>query len=114
MLTVYLIVMRRLKISYPTALSLAQESRSLICPNEGFQRQLQIWEQCNLDVYMPSTAGETEKKEKPAYKAWKDERDSLLRGGEDVVNRARTSAMASMAARFGKRRQEALGHSPNP
>lgn len=103
--------MRKLQVSYAEALSLAQESRSLISPNEGFHRQLQVWEQCKFDVYMPTTVDGI-KKEKPAYKAWKDQRDGLLRGGEEAVNRARVSAMANMAARFGKRRQEALENRP--
>ncbi|KAK2761322.1 hypothetical protein FQN54_001844 [Arachnomyces sp. PD_36] len=104
-------LMRKLQIPYPEALSLAEESRSLVCPNDGFHRQLQIWEQCKFNVYTPSSA-DNAKKEKPAYKAWKDERDDLVRAGEEAVNRARASAMANAVARFGKKRQEALDRRP--
>jgi dual specificity phosphatase 12 len=111
MLTPYLIVMRSLKIQYSAALSLAQESRPLICPNEGFERQLQAWEQCDFDVY--ASCGDTaEKEEKPAYREWKNERDDLFRAGEEAVNKARALGIANMAARFAKKRQEALGQ-PN-
>lgn len=59
---------------------------------------------------MQSTADET-MKEKPAYKAWKDERDNLVKQGGEAVTKARASSIASMVARFGKIRQEALNHS---
>ena len=103
--------MRKLQIPYPAALSMAQESRSLICPNKGFERQLQVWGDCKYDVYVDnpatSAAAENLRKEKQVYRAWKRERDNLAKGGAEALNKARFSAMASMAAKFGQRRQEA-------
>ena len=103
--------MRKLQISFSDALAMARESRSIICPNEGFQRQLQIWEQCHYDIYANEQATSTDgKKEKPPYKAWKVERDNLFKQTTEDVAKLRYSAMATMAAHFGKRKQESRGN----
>jgi len=106
--------MRSLSLSYSSAVTLARESRPIICPNDGFERQLRVWQFCKYDIYQPSsdapsttTEAVTEtRQEKPSYKAWKAERDVLLKRGEEDVNRAKFSSVASMAALFGKRRRE--------
>ena len=104
--------MRSLSLPYASALSLARESRPVICPNDGFERQLRIWEYCKYDIYehlldrSSTAATEETRKEKPSYKAWKAERDSLLKRGEEDINRAKFSSVASMVALFGKRRRE--------
>ncbi|KAF2102801.1 phosphatases II [Rhizodiscina lignyota] len=101
-------LMHKLQLSFSAALALARDSRSMICPNDGFERQLRIWEICEYDIYTDEPSAEAaERKEKRAYTVWKAERDNLLKRGEEDVNRARFSSMASMAAHFGKRRQEA-------
>lgn len=121
--------MRRFSLPVSSALSLARASRPIITPNSGFERQLRIWEHCQCDVYLEdcdskrpttssdsrtkSTVGDTQawpttqslRKPKPAYKAWIAERDSLLKRGQEDINRARFSSMASMAAQFGRRRR---------
>lgn len=101
------VVMRHLSLPYSSALSLARSSRPLISPNTGFEYQLRIWDHCKYDVYaVDSTTSATGAilKEKPAYKAWKVERDNMMNKGEEAVNKARFSSMASMAAQFGRRR----------
>lgn len=45
--------------------------------------------------------------EKPAYKEWIAERDTLFKRGEEAVNRARVSSLGSSAAKFGKIRVDA-------
>ncbi|EXJ57480.1 hypothetical protein A1O7_07828 [Cladophialophora yegresii CBS 114405] len=110
--------MRRFQLSYASALSLARESRPQITPNSGFEKQLRVWEFCG---YSADDWGEGsgcsdntgrrskgERKEKPPYRAWKAERDNLLKRGEEDVNRARFSSLADMAARFGRRRQAVM------
>src|ERR1700742_5054996 len=101
--------MRKLRLPYASALGLARESRPEICPNNGFEKQLRVWEFCKYSVYSDSIdsdgTGHAERKDKPPYTAWKAERDNLLRKGEEDVNRARFSSLADMAARFGRRRQ---------
>ncbi|RFU26809.1 hypothetical protein B7463_g9532, partial [Scytalidium lignicola] len=110
-------LMRSLCVPYSTALSMARESRPLISPNQGFEYQLKVWEHCKYDIYLsqlPSPSPSVHQrnkiegpKEKPAYKAWKQERDALLGRGEEAVNRARVSSIATLAAQFGRRRAEA-------
>lgn len=99
------LVMKKRQLSFAAALGLARESRPQICPNSGFEKQLRIWEFCGYSVYQSVELG-NERKEKPPYKAWKAERDNLLKLGEEDINRARFSSLAGMAARFGQRRQE--------
>jgi hypothetical protein len=102
--------MRRFQLSYATALNLARESRPRICPNNGFEKQLRVWEFCRYSIYRDSDGSTEEiRKEKPPYKAWKAERDNLLQKGEEHVNRARFFSLADMAAKFGRRRQELSG-----
>ncbi|KAH8800354.1 protein-tyrosine phosphatase-like protein [Xylogone sp. PMI_703] len=108
-------LMRTLSVPYSTALSMVRETRTWATPNRGFEYQLKVWEHCQYDVYLPdspSTASESISnegpKEKPAYKAWKRERDALLSKGEEVVNRARVSSIASLAAEFGRKRKESI------
>ncbi|KAK4943563.1 hypothetical protein LTR10_016857 [Elasticomyces elasticus] len=106
-------LMRNFQISYSAALSLARESRPIICPNQGFGTQLRAWEHCKYDIYLDveDEAGSNrtkEKKEKPPYKAWKAQRDDLLAGGEEDTNKVRFSSLASAAATLGKRRLENL------
>ncbi|OCT47194.1 hypothetical protein CLCR_02423 [Cladophialophora carrionii] len=110
-------LMRRFQLSYASALSLARESRPQITPNSGFEKQLRVWEFCGYNVYDcgDETGGSGEagsrqavRKEKPPYRAWKAERDNLLKRGEEDVNRARFSSLADMAARFGRRRQDVM------
>lgn len=103
--------MRKRQLSFAAALSLARDSRALICPNSGFEKQLRIWEFCGYSIYQgvnteEATKSGNERREKPPYKAWKAERDNLLKQGEEDINRARFSSLAGMAARFGQRRQE--------
>jgi hypothetical protein len=100
--------MRAFALPYSSALILARESRPLISPNAGFERQLRIWEHCRYHIYLAESTSSpgSAPKEKAAYKAWKSERDILLKRGEEAVNKARFSSMASMAAEFGKRRLE--------
>ncbi|KAF2183508.1 phosphatases II [Zopfia rhizophila CBS 207.26] len=99
-------LMRTLTLSYDTALSLARESRSLVTPNPGFERQLRIWEECQYEVYTcePATASTPylPPVEKPAYKVWKQQRDDLFCQRTEDVNKIRASTMASMAAQFRK------------
>ena len=83
--------MRTLGLSYDTALSLARESRPLIMPNPGFQRQLRVWEECQCDVYLqePDTTSipSSPVVEKPAYKVWKQQRDDLFSQRIEAVNK---------------------------
>jgi hypothetical protein len=53
---------------------------------------------------MPGTT-----KERGPYRDWKRERDELWKGGEEAVNKARISAMGSMAAGFGRMRLKGVG-----
>ncbi|OCK78047.1 phosphatases II [Lepidopterella palustris CBS 459.81] len=105
-------VMRTLSLTYSSALGLVCESRPQVLPNLGFEKQLRIWGFCKYDIYCARTgskAGEAaggERVEKPAYKAWKRERDALLGRGEEAVNRERAKGMARVAAAFAKRRVE--------
>ncbi|KIW24051.1 hypothetical protein, variant [Cladophialophora immunda] len=102
-------LMRKFKVSYSAALTLARESRTEICPNSGFEKQLRVWEFCQYNVFRDDDKQEDKHKvrsKKQSYKTWLAERDNLLQRGEEDVNRARFSSLASMAARFGRRRQE--------
>jgi hypothetical protein len=102
--------MRLHTLPYSSALALARESRPPISPNTGFEYQLRIWEHCKYDVYSvaeTTSATGAMLKEKAAYKAWKAERDNVMNRGEEAVNKARFSSMATMAAQFGKRRLDA-------
>lgn len=99
--------MRKTSLHYSSALALARESRALITPNPGFEYQLRVWHFCGYDVYASDNSinlDSSSRKEKAAYKTWKSNRDEMLGRGEEVVNRARYSSMASLAAAFGKRR----------
>ena len=98
--------MRKFSLSYAAALSLAHESRPQITPNTGFEKQLRIWAFCEHDVFVSSLEDEGPRKEKPAYKAWKAERDNVLTQGEEDINRARFSSLAQSVASFGRRRME--------
>lgn len=96
------------KLPFSAALCLARESRPLICPNDGFERQLRTWEFCNYDVHSDELVPDAAvRKEKRAYAVWKAERDNLLKRGEEDVNRTKSASIASMAAQFGRRRQQA-------
>ncbi|OAG40111.1 hypothetical protein AYO21_05589 [Fonsecaea monophora] len=106
-------LMRKFKLSYSDALALARESRPEICPNSGFEKQLRVWEFCQYSVYLDEDGQQTkqtERRKKPSYKAWIAERDNLLRRGEEDVNRARAASLASMAARFGRKRQDEMAN----
>ncbi|OAL36466.1 hypothetical protein AYO20_04362 [Fonsecaea nubica] len=106
-------LMRKFKLSYSDALTLARESRPEICPNSGFEKQLRVWEFCQYNAYLDENgreATQTERRKKPSYKAWIAERDNLLRRGEEDVNRARVASLASMAARFGRKRQDEVAN----
>jgi hypothetical protein len=90
--------MRTLNLSYDSALTLARQSRPLINPNPGFERQLRIWEECKYEVYapevdtdsVPSSAVEV----KPAYKAWKRQRDELFSRKIEEMNNPNGGAFA--------------------
>jgi dual specificity phosphatase 12 len=97
-------VMRTLSLPYADALSLVRQARPLVSPNIGFARQLKVWEECRYDVFVHNN-----EEEKAPYTTWKNERDELLRKGEEAVQRARVSAMGSMAAGFAQTRLEKLG-----
>jgi dual specificity phosphatase 12 len=97
-------VMRTLSVPYADALSLVRESRPIVTPNIGFARQLKVWEECRYEIFIHDT-----EKEKTPYRLWKKERDELLGRGEEAVNRARVSAMGSMAAGFGQMRLKKAG-----
>lgn len=99
--------MRELSLNYAAALALARESRPLITPNQGFETQLGVWEQCKYDIFIHQP-GSTIPLEKYAYKAWKSNRDGLIGRGEEAVNRTRVASMASLAASFGKRRLQSI------
>ncbi|OAP56465.1 hypothetical protein AYL99_09644 [Fonsecaea erecta] len=101
-------LMRKFNLSYSAALTLARETLPAICPNTGFEKQLRLWEFCQYNVYFDGGDEQqiVRRREKPSYKAWIAERDNLLKRGEEDVNRARFSSLASMAARFGRKRQE--------
>jgi hypothetical protein len=107
-------VMRTLNISFATALAAARQSRPLISPNQGFEKQLIIWTQCDYNIYLQSTptssANETPKEKEP-YKEWKADRDRLFVEGEEAVNKKRASAMASMAAGIGRMRSHMVEES---
>ena len=98
--------MRKFSLDYTWALALARVSRRIISPNTGFARQLRIWSDCQYSIFAPATTSAACGEEKEAYKVWKAERDRLLGRGEEVLMKARVSAMASMAAGFGKMREE--------
>jgi hypothetical protein len=91
--------MRTLSLPYTNALSLARESRPLIMPNSGFEKQLLVWESCGYDIHCCDSV--TEKEE---YTVWKRERDGVFGMGEEAVNKARAASMARTVAAFGKRR----------
>jgi hypothetical protein len=101
-------VMRRFVLSYSSALAKASESRSRICPNAGFERQLRIWESCKYNIYISgNTTCSSGAKEKERYKAWKAERDdNMLRRGQEAVSKSRFSSTAMMAPQFGKRKTD--------
>jgi len=94
--------MRKFSMPYVDALALARESRFIISPNSGFERQLQVWDDCKYNLSLPSGT------EKASYKLWRSEMDALIRRGEGAVAGARASSMASMAASFGRRRLEMI------
>jgi hypothetical protein len=98
--------MRKLSLEYTAALTLAQDFRRIISPNTGFARQLQVWRDCQYSIFAPATTFASRGEEKEMYKVWKAERDALLGRGEEVVMKARVSAMANMAAGVGKMREE--------
>ncbi|KFY17447.1 hypothetical protein V492_00696 [Pseudogymnoascus sp. VKM F-4246] len=100
-------VMRELSLNYAAALALARESRDLITPNQGFEKQLGIWGQCKYDVFIHEP-GSIITREKYGYKAWKYSRDNLMGRSEEEVNRTRVASMASLAASFGKRRLQLI------
>lgn len=101
--------MKKLRLSYAAALQLARESRPMILPNPGFEKQLRIWEFCEYEVFQ--TDEKTgEMTEKAAYRAWKRENEALR---DEDKEKARVSALASMAAAIGRRRREdqsSVGH----
>jgi hypothetical protein len=105
--------MRHFSLPCSLALSLARDSRPLISPNAGFERQLRVWEQCKYDIYLAGSIPSGSPKEKAAYRAWKSQRDTLLNQGEEAVNKVRFSSMASMAAEFGRRRLERKAETVN-
>lgn len=90
--------MRKLSLTYEEALSLARQSRPLITPNSGFEKQLLVWQECEYDVFTDEGA------EKDEYREWKRGRDDIFKGGEEAVNKARASSMAKTVAIFGNRR----------
>ncbi|KFY45521.1 hypothetical protein V494_00899 [Pseudogymnoascus sp. VKM F-4513 (FW-928)] len=100
-------LMRELSLDYPAALALARESRDLITPNQGFEKQLRIWGQCKYDIFIHEP-GSANTREKYGYKAWKYGRDNLMERGEEEVNRTRVASAASLAASFGKRRLQLI------
>jgi dual specificity phosphatase 12 len=93
--------MRTLSLPFADALCVVRESRPVVSPNIGFTRQLKLWEECKYDVLV-----DHDTEEKVAYRIWKEERDGLLKKGEEAIGRARVSAMGSMAAYFGQMRLE--------
>jgi len=94
-------------MSYSAALALVRESHPSISPNPGFELQLRIWSHCDHDVLTSSnTVGKPVGEEKPAYKAWKRYRDSLLGKGEDSAIKARVATMAKVAADLATRKAE--------
>jgi hypothetical protein len=99
-------LMRRLGVGYEEALVLARSCRSLVTPNEGFAKQLELWHSMGCSIYEGEVADGGERKLKSLYWAWKAERDGLLMMGEEEVNKRRAKIMASMAAQFGERRLE--------
>jgi dual specificity phosphatase 12 len=99
-------LMRRLGVNYEEALVLARSCRSLVTPNEGFAKQLELWHSMGCSIYEGEVADGGERKLKSLYLAWKAERDGLLMMGEEEVNKRRAKSMASMAAQFGERRLE--------
>ncbi|KAF2492029.1 phosphatases II [Lophium mytilinum] len=109
-------LMRACRLPYSEALALARESRALITPNLGFEKQLRIWGFCEYEVVVPGSGSLTsalgnvvEDVEKRPYVVWKRERDELFRKGEVAVNRERAQGLAGMAAEFGKKGTEGLG-----
>ncbi|KAF2816262.1 phosphatases II [Mytilinidion resinicola] len=109
-------LMRSLRLPYSEALSLARESRPLITPNIGFEKQLRIWGFCEYEVVVPGSGSLTSASgnvvtdvEKRPYVVWKKERDELFGKGEVAVNRERAKGLAGMAAEFGRRRREGRG-----
>lgn len=110
--------MRTLKLSYAAALSLAKESRPLICPNEGFERQLQLWQRCEYKVSLPESAPSFARTylfglnpvptwtEKPAYQAWQAEPDGGLSTDGDAIKKARFGTIAGMVAEIGRKRTD--------
>jgi dual specificity phosphatase 12 len=99
-------LMRRLGVNYEEALVLARSCRSLVTPNEGFAKQLELWHSMGCSIYEGEVADGGKRKLKSLYLAWKAERDGLLMMGEEEVNKRRAKSMASMAAQFGERRLE--------
>jgi len=106
-------LMRTLSLPYASALSLARESRALITPNAGFEKQLRIWAFCNYSLVEPGTGSLTSAsgnvvrdREKRPYTVWKRERHELVGRGDGAVNRERVRGMVGRAAELGRRRAE--------
>ncbi|KAH7398552.1 protein-tyrosine phosphatase-like protein [Pyrenochaeta sp. MPI-SDFR-AT-0127] len=93
-------LMRRLSLTFASALERARLSRPIITLNHGFAEQLDLWQRMDFDIH------DDQGREKALYKAWKSRRDGKLAMGEVESNKERTKSMASMAARFGARRLE--------
>lgn len=119
-LTLHTSVMRHLSLSYSSALLFVRSSCRSIAPTLDFERQLRIWEHCKYTIYQPDPVERAKEsldasaaskspvylKIKPAYKAYLAERSNLLKRGEEDINRARFSSMATIAAQLGRQRTE--------
>ncbi|KAF2762132.1 phosphatases II [Pseudovirgaria hyperparasitica] len=80
-------------LTYAAALDLARESRDVITPNEGFVRQLRVWEECGCAI-----RGEEDGVEKGVFVEWRREREGRLAVmGEEELNRERVRAMVGVA-----------------
>ncbi|KAH7116103.1 protein-tyrosine phosphatase-like protein [Dendryphion nanum] len=95
-------LMRKLHLSYPSALALARESRPLILPNQGFAEQLLLWRNMGFDAF------DSEGNPKALYRRWMAENETMMVGGEEWRGRYRARGMGELAARVGRLRGERL------
>lgn len=80
--------MRRLNTGFSDALAMVKKSRDIVNLNPGFQEQLRVWEQCQCDIFEKSSKGSrgtsNNRKEKPAYVAWKRGHGPKIRSDVDT------------------------------
>ena len=66
-------LMRKQGLTYQKALDKVKFKRSIVRPNPGFQKQLQIWEEMGCSIFEPDPDVEGQSRKRTEYMAWKEE-----------------------------------------